>query len=220
MRVTVLKEQPRWIRLYHFTHIDHLVSIVRDGLVADTAAQRARVLRHEAGDPAIKERRRRARVPVGEGGVVADYVPFYFAPRSPMLFRLFKGGVTTYDSDQQDLVYLCSTVERLEALGAAAVITDRNAAVRIADFSDDGARWRVDGFVDWDLMGATWWNNTEQYPDRVERRMAECLVHKRVPWEAILAVGTIDDQRAASVRQILGSAVDPPKVIVRPEWYF
>lgn len=72
-----------------------------------------------------------------------------------MLFRIFRGGVTTYDGDQGDLVYLCSTVERLDELGLAAVVTDRNAAVRIADFSDDEGTWRGEGFVDWDLMDAT-----------------------------------------------------------------
>lgn len=51
-------------------------------------------------------------------------------------------------------------------------------------------------------MDATWWNNTAEYPDRMERRMAECLVHERVPWKAILAVGTRDQQRAAAVRQM------------------
>lgn len=117
---------------------------------------------------------------------MADYVPFYFAPRSPMLFRVAKGGVATYDGDQSDLVYLYSTFERLEELAIPVVVSDRNAAARVAAFSDDQSEWRAPGFVDWDLMQAVWWNNTEEYPDRVERRMAECLVHGRVPWAAIL----------------------------------
>lgn len=211
---------PRWIRLYHFTHIDHLASIIHDGLVADAVAQRAELVQREAGDVAIKDRRRRSGVPVGAKGVVADYVPFYFAPRSPMLFRIFKGGVPTYDGDQSDLVYLCSTIERLNELEIPVVVSDRNAAVRVAAFSDDPLEWSGPGFVDWDLMDATWWNDSEDYPDRMERRMAECLVHGRVPWEAILAIGTIDEQRAGSVRHLLSTVTNPPKIVVRPEWYY
>jgi hypothetical protein len=212
--------RPRWTRLYHFTHIDHLASILHDGLVADSTARCDGLLQHEAGGLKIKERRRRTHVPVGAGGVVADYVPFYFAPRSPMLFRIFKDGVTTYDGDQADLIYLCSTIERLDELGLTAVVTDRNAAVRVAAFSDDTAAWGAVGFVDWDLMEARYWTGTEDYPDRMERRMAECLVHGRVPWEAILAIGTMDDEHAGMVGKILDDVADPPKVVVRPEWYF
>lgn len=208
---------PRW--LYHFTHVEHLATIVRDGLVADSAVHDG-LLRHEAGDRAIKDRRRRLPVPVGPGGTVADYVPFYFAPRSPMLYRIVKGGVSTFDGDQADLVYLCSTVERLSTLGLSVVVSDRNAAVRIAELSADEAVWRAPGFVDWDLMDARWWKNDEEHPDRMERRMAECLVHQRVPWEAILAVGTADENHAVSVRQALHEVLAPAKVVVRPRWYF
>lgn len=212
--------RPRWTRLYHFTHIDHLDSVVRDGLVSDSQAQRSALIQHEAGDHAIKERRRRAQVPVGAGGTVCDYVPFYFAPKSPMLFRISKGGVSTFGKDQSELIYLASTVERLNDLGLPIVVTDRNAATRVAAFSDDVATWRADGFVDWDLMDSVWWNDTADYPDRMERRMAECLVHDRVPWEAILAVGTIDEQKAAIVNQRLDNVIDPPKILVKRDWYF
>lgn len=211
--------RPRWTRLYHFTHIEHLATIVRDGLVADSSAQ-AGSLRHEAGDRAIKDRRRRLRVPVSPGGVVADYVPFYFAPRSPMLYRIVKGGVPTFDGDQSDLVYLCSTVETFDEQRIPVVVSDRNAAVRLATFSADPDEWRAPGYVDWDLMDEQWWSNTEEDPNRMERRMAECLVHGHVPWSAILAVGTIDEGHAERVREILGAAVDSPKTTVRPEWYY
>ena len=39
----------------------------------------------EVGQPDIKLKRRHRVVPIDPGGVVADYVPFYFAARSPML---------------------------------------------------------------------------------------------------------------------------------------
>jgi hypothetical protein len=42
----------------------------------------------EVGDPQIKERCRNRAVNTGPGGTIGDYVPFYFAPRSPMLYRI------------------------------------------------------------------------------------------------------------------------------------
>lgn len=69
--------------VYHFTHIDHLAGIIADGLVCDTEV--AGALTQEVGNHGIKASRRRIPVKAGPGGVVADYVPFYFAPRCPMM---------------------------------------------------------------------------------------------------------------------------------------
>lgn len=72
--------RPLPTKVMHFTHIENLPSIVADGLVGDTAAQAPGVLKVEVGEPSIKEARRRRQVDIPPGGVVADYVPFYFGP--------------------------------------------------------------------------------------------------------------------------------------------
>lgn len=71
-------------------------------------------------------------VRVRPGGVVADYVPFYFAPRSPMLYAIHMGNVAEYNDGIDPLVYIVTSVERLLALGLAVVTTDRNAALATA----------------------------------------------------------------------------------------
>ena len=82
-------------RLYHFTHVSHLATIVRDGLLCDAQAHVGDRLRIEVGNREIKTQRRQRPVLCGPGGVVADYVPFYFAPRSPMLYAIKGGNVPT-----------------------------------------------------------------------------------------------------------------------------
>src|SRR2546430_16721978 len=101
----------RWI--LHFTHLDNLPAIVASGrLVCDKAARNQ--MRTEVGDPAIKEARRRRLLTAGPGGTVGDYVPFYFAPRSPMMFRIacdHRDGVAgRYPGGDCPLVYLAATV--------------------------------------------------------------------------------------------------------------
>ncbi|WP_161983184.1 DUF4433 domain-containing protein, partial [Candidatus Frankia alpina] len=90
----------------HFTHLDHLATIMREGLLSDTEVRRRGLLRTEVGNQGIKRRRRERCVRVPPGGVVADYVPFYFAPCSPMMYVIHQGGVPTYDGGCDDLVYL------------------------------------------------------------------------------------------------------------------
>lgn len=66
------------------------------GLRSDSLVIAEGSLTVDVGKDNIKEGRRRRTVPIGPGGVVADYVPFYFAPRSPMLFTIDKGSVPQY----------------------------------------------------------------------------------------------------------------------------
>ena len=214
-------------RIYHFTHVDHLRTIVRQGLLSDAAVQSGGRLDHEAGDHSIKDRRRHRVVPCGPGGVVADYVPFYFAPRSPMLYRitnpnsLESGGVATYGALPHELVYLVTTVERLHSAGLSLVLTDRNAATSVATFSDDPAQWGASDFIDWPLMGQQMWTNTEADPDRMERRAAECLVHGIVPWNLIDQVAVRDQLMSERTRAVLAQAGDLTTVpLLRPAWYF
>lgn len=209
--------RPRPTPLLHFTHVAHLPTVVRDGLLSDSAAQRAGLIQVEVGHHDIKAKRRRRVVPVPPGGVVADYAPFYFAPRSPMMSAISHGRVPTYTDGCADLVYLVTTVERLAELGLPLVFTDRNAVLDLADFT--GEVDRLDTLVDWPLMRARMWKDTAGQPDRKERRMAECLVHERVPWSAfseVVAGSPACARRAVAAISAQGGRMS---VAVRPEWY-
>jgi len=205
----------------HFTHVDHLRTIVDHGLLCDAAAQSSGLLTAEVGNVDIKRRRRARVVPVPPGGVVADYVPFYFAARSPMMYLIAHGGVDTYDRGASRLIYLVSSLERLHDLGHATVLTDRNAVLNYAEFRPFNPADPIDdGFIDWPLMRAQYWNATTDDPQRKERRMAEALVHHRVGWDAILGIGVKNDVIADEVRRALTAAGAPRKVNVVPHWYF
>ncbi len=64
------------------------------------------------------------------------------------------------------------------------------------------------------------WNNDGEHPDRLERRMAECLVRGAVPWDAIEYVGTKSQTVVEEVQSMLASADWIPRVEIRREWYF
>ncbi|MFW0786140.1 DUF4433 domain-containing protein [Gordonia sp. CPCC 206044] len=203
----------------HFTHIEHLPAIVEHGLVADTVARSTGYLTHEAGEPRIKERRSRRTVDAGPGGVVADYVPFYFRSRSPMLFSINRGNVPSFTGDSHDLIYLMTSIEVLNDQGLRLVFSDRNAVLAVTAFSDDIDD--LDSLVDWDVIAARYWAGTPDDPDRVERRMAECLVHRHVPWEAFTGIAVYDTRREHQVLQILDRMEKPhPPVTVVPNAYF
>lgn len=209
---------PRPGLLFHFTHLSNLASIAVDGLAPDAVVRVDGRLQTEVGNQGIKDARRSRGVPCGPGGCVADYVPFYFSTRSPMLYAIRGGNVATYQGGQADLVYLVSEVGRVVELGLPYVFTDRNAVLAFASFSDNLDD--LDDFVDWNLMNETYWHNTAQEPDRRERRMAEFLVHGTVPWDAFLSVGTFDDARSDQVTDLLSSVGVEADVLAKRDWYF
>jgi len=79
----------------HFTDVVHLTTILAEGLLCANDASGS-LLTKEAGNLDIKAARRFRQVDIEPYGVVADYVPFYFAPRSPMMFAISHGRVPHY----------------------------------------------------------------------------------------------------------------------------
>ena len=219
---------PRYGMLFHFTHRDNLATILDAGeLWSDTLVVAQGTLSNEAGDPEIKERRRRCVVDCGPAGVVADYVPFYFAARSPMMYKLWQGSVPSFTGDHRDLVYLVSDVRSAVQTQLPFVVSNRNAAVAVADFTDDLTLLGDfdddppnSDFIDWPLMKARMWSRTAGDPYRMERRMAEFLVHERFPLDALAGVGVQSEDRQAMIEHMFRAAGYDHNVIVRADWYY
>lgn len=75
-------------KVYHITHMDNLPSIVADGeLLSDAAVIAKGGPAQPIGMSGIKRRRvEELEVDCYPGTKVGDYVPFYFCPRSVMLY--------------------------------------------------------------------------------------------------------------------------------------
>jgi hypothetical protein len=200
--------------IYHITHVSNLPGIIaRGGLICDRVAQDLKLV--NIGHDNIKERRLRKPVPVGPGGTVGDYVPFYFAPLSPMLYAIFKNRVTGYTSGQQPVIYLCSSTEAVQSADCRWVFTEGHAVMDYTDFFDD---FKDLGKIDWPLMRAKYWFATDTLPDRSRRRQAEFLVHQFFPWNLVKEVVVYDAANAKVVRDILEE--QPLTVEINRGWYY
>ena len=111
-----------------------------------------------------------------------DYVPFYFPPRSPMMYVISKGGVDGYASNTTPLIYLVSSVECVQEAGLEFAFTDGHPVVTLSGFYNDVEDLEK---VDWDVIRGTYWQDTKEQPDRRRRRQAEFLVHGAFPWDAV-----------------------------------
>ena len=96
-------------KIYHIVHADRLESIVADGVLwSDAALQRHARPGTTIGMSTIKQRRLSNPVKCRPGLNVGDCVPFYFCPRSVMLYLIYRANhpELDYRGGQGPIVHL------------------------------------------------------------------------------------------------------------------
>jgi hypothetical protein len=142
---------PNSVRLFHITAIDNLADICRSGAVLSKNAGASLGINYQniAHGGAQSARTFRA-VPNPPGGGIHDFVPFYFAPRSPMLSAIDNGKVAGCELRQADILHFETTIELLTLQNAEFVFYDRNATLFYSQaFTDLG---QLGLQVAWDLI--------------------------------------------------------------------
>lgn len=102
-------------------------------------------------------------MPLHPGGVLTDYVPWFFGPRPPMLLPLRDGKVDGYTGGQSPIVHLVTTLQGVVRTGCQWLFTDVHAVLAYANFYHDEKRPDV---IDWPLMTEKYWNQTPADPNR------------------------------------------------------
>ncbi|MFC4354217.1 DUF4433 domain-containing protein [Chryseomicrobium palamuruense] len=199
--------------LYHITHITNLQSIIEQGALMSHARIRLNTLSYkDVANQDVQSRRNRTRIPVGTGGNLHDYVPFYFAPRSPMLYVLYMQQIP-----QDDLVYLMTNTEVVQRQCPNFVFTDAHAIRRLTNFFTDLEDLNR---IDWGTMRATVWTDTDEDPNRKARRQAEFLVHNDVPLSACIGFAVYSVETKQKVEAMLKEAGLSLPVAGRRQFYF
>lgn len=209
--------QHRWI--YHITHIDNLESIVDEGcLLSDREMSNRMKSSTVIGFDRIKQRRlNELQVTCHPGTYVGDYVPFYFCPRSPMLYVIYKANSELkYGGGQRDVIHLVSSVERASELAGDNrwAFSDGNAGARYTRFTNELSRF--DEFVDASAIVARDWRD----PAIKEKKQAEFLYYGSFPLEGVLGIGVLDEKIAQRARALVQQITHQIGVRVKPRWYY
>ncbi|GAB4208022.1 MAG: DUF4433 domain-containing protein [Roseiflexaceae bacterium] len=207
---------PTW--LYHITHVQNLASITSQSkLCCDRLLDEHGLARIEIAYQTLKAKRSGRQVPLPPGGALDDYVPFYFAPRSPMLFAISRDQIPGYNEGQRSVVHLVLAAEDVVALNLPFVFTDGHAYMEISSYFNNLADLSK---IDWTIMKELYWTDTPEDGDRRRRRQAEFLVYREVPWSLVRGIGVIDNQIAEEVQKVIKDVNHQPKVVIRPQWYY
>lgn len=210
-------EKPTYI--YHFTDASNLPGILDSGHIYCKSSLPPGKQKADASHYDLQEKRKITRVKCGPGGVLPDYVPFFFAPQSPMMSAIAHGKVKGCSKNTSRLIYVVSSVRSIEEAGLGFAFTDGHPIMAFTKSYDDVGQ--IDQ-VDWEVMQMQYWRDTDEDPDRSRRRMAEFLVYGSLPWSVVefLAVKN-SDMRTRLSKYLNDERTHKTKPIrVEPNWYF
>ena len=112
-------------KILRFLHIDNLsVVMQRGGLHAPNFTPQDGLTYKTIHNIDVQLKRADKLIPCGPGGVIHDYVPFYFGPLSPMMLNLKTGRVAGYTEGQEPLVYLGTMAQSIAESESGFVFSD------------------------------------------------------------------------------------------------
>lgn len=209
--------------IYHIVHVDRLPSIVADShLWCDAEIASRSEANSDAGTTiglnSIKRRRLTQLTLNSHPGLyVGQCVPFYFCPRSIMLYVIHCANhpELSYRDGQDAILHLEAdlrqTIRWADRQGRRWAFTLSNAGASYFRDRADLARLNE---LDWAAIHARDWRN------RKEGKQAEFLVERSFPWELVGRIGVSSQPIHEQVRAALREADHQPHLEILPEWYY
>lgn len=206
-------------KIYHIAHVDRLPSIVADGFLwCDSEIVRRAPAGTTIGMSGIKQRRLNELSLSSHHDLhVGDCVPFYFCPRSVMLYLVYQGNhpEMAYRGGQGPILHFEAD---LNAVAAWANLQPLRWAFTLSNagsyFFEDRNDLACLDEINWTAVQARDWRAHK------EGKQAEFLLEHHFPWHLIERIGVRDRTTYQQVVNALPAHGHRPTVEVRPDWYY
>lgn len=227
------------IILFHLTAFKNLESILQYGSLKCFHLLRKEGIKHTNIAYTNLQERREAKIIPGTSLCLHDFVPFMFAPRSPMLHAIIGGKVAEAEETSQDnLIYFITDVNMVKDMEfwfsdyhpilADVTFYNKLAELQQIDWfviNQDTSEGMLGGFcrywtpnkiVNGELV--PW----DRYARRQETRQAEFLIRDEVPLNKFIKICVRTESMRHMVCNLLMKygKVDDIDVEIKPEWYF
>ena len=197
-------------RLVHIKNIPHILEV---GFVLPTSP-RASDNYIPIGDSIVIAKRNT--LPNNGNLDLRQYIPFYFGPRSPMLYVIQKGfnGVIRYHPSE--LVYCIVRLSDIRNQDIECAFTDGHAFSAITKYYSKEDLNRIDEIVNREDVYAQFWN-VEDDLDLKRRKEAELLIKTELPAKYIKGFFVYNEEAR---QQLLGFGIDASMIVIRGSFYF
>lgn len=210
---------PAQPKIYHIVHLDRLPSIIADGCLWCDAQVLARAPAGTTiGMSSIKQRRLTELALTSYPDLhVGDCVPFYFCPRSIMLYLIYQGNhpELDYRGGQEPILHLQADLHDCVAWAK------QNQKRWVFTLSNAGARYFEDRCdlsqlhdINWQAVQARDWQSCK------EGKQAEFLLEDSFPWHLVECIGVQTRVVYQQVVNALPTAGHRPPVNIKTDWYY
>lgn len=207
--------KPCWKKLvyaYRLTHIENIPHILQAGLVhSDSPKASSKYV--PIGDNAIIQIRHNG---LYKGYRLSDYIPFYFGPRSRMLYVIQNGfnGVTKVAPE--DIVYCVLKIEVVIEQGWDCIFTDGHAVTEITQFYTKKDLPNLNNIIKIEDVYAKYWSD-ENDLDLSRRRQAELLIKDEILPQYIAGYFVYNEE---AEQRLVNLGITQGQICIVPQYYF
>lgn len=198
--------------VFRLTHIDNIKYIMSKGLVRASSP-----LRDEnyvsIGDVQVIQVRKDRKF---QGYQLSDFMPFYFGPRSPMLYVIQHGYNGVRKVKPEDIVYCVVRIEDIKKNDIDCIFTDGHALSSLTNYYYKSSLANLNNIVNYDDVYSTFWN-IEDDPDLKRRKEAELLINEDLPAQYIRGIVVYNDK---AKEYLINLGVAAELIVVMPGYYF
>jgi ssDNA thymidine ADP-ribosyltransferase, DarT len=219
-----MSQPPANPKIYHIVHLDRLPSILAAGfLFSDADMANKPNTGTTIGMANIKQARLTKPLVCYPDLNVGYCVPFYFCPRSVMLYQIHKRNPElSYTGGQEPIIHLEADMNKAiiwaEQQGLRWVFTDRNARIT---YAMDYIKLEQLEEINWKAVETwRWGDGYADEPQTKEMKQAEFLIEKQFPWSLFNRIGVLNQKVGTYVTQALNGQPHRPIVEVLPGWYY
>lgn len=210
--------------IYHIIHVDKLESIIKEQyLYSDKQVAEKNLTGTNIGMNKIKTRRLSLRLASHSDLNVGECVPFYFCPRSVMLYLIHcKNEELSYKGGQDEILHLVSSlreaIEWAEKENLRWAFTLSNAGSFIFE---DRCDLKDIGNINWTAVNSTQWGGQGIDPAIKEGKQAEFLLENKFPWSLVKQIGMRNNSGLNNrVSQAIRACENKPSLTFQESWYY
>lgn len=207
---------PEKALIWRIVHRDNLPWILVNGLYCGNSSMKSSSWA-SLGNPELIDKRANHPVRLLPGGLLNDYIPFYFTPFSPMLRNIHTGWGGIQKRSNEEIVILVSSLHHIAKLGVPFLFTDSHAYYQWADYFSDLVHLDK---IDWPLLQRRDFKRDPEDPAKFERYQAEALIHQHLPVKGLLGIVCYTETLKKHIEQEIQIRNLNLPVYVRRGWYF